>query len=253
MNLCSIYFLLVLLLLLPVRADESSNFQYGPRPPQAVFDPDDVLDPLTAKELSLPLAENLKNDGVDVIVVVLKDIKNAPPMHVAGRFADAWCTSPIQCVVLHVPGRADSPWIVPHGRLVDHLKLELIQADVESSERRARTETDDARKVKAAAQEASDLLRIWMGNAIERSKRIQTEAARIRQELENDSRKKKIGLFSLIAVFFILLAVAAFIYRISRRRGPRYFPHYQSQSRLGAPYSGGNNAVRNLGIQASRS
>lgn len=247
------HFLLVFLLFLPLQARESMDFQYGPRPPQAIFDPDDILDPRFAKELSGPLAKHFSEEGVDVIVVILKDIHNAPPEHVAGQFAAAWCDSLIHCVVLHVPGRADSPWIVPHGRLVEHLKKELVETEVADSERRARAETDDAHKVKAAAEEASDLLRIWMGNAIEHSKKIQTEAARIRRELENYSRKQRIGLFSLIASFLLLLAVCAYLIRIFRRRGPRHFPNHQWQTRLGAPYSGGNHSVRDLGSHPPRS
>ncbi|MGL5018546.1 MAG: hypothetical protein ACRDBP_10450, partial [Luteolibacter sp.] len=62
--------------LFSARASEGSGppFQYGSRPPGSVFDPSGHLDSMLAKAISDPLEEHLKNEGVDVIVVVLPEL-----------------------------------------------------------------------------------------------------------------------------------------------------------------------------------
>ena len=238
--------LLVLLFSAQAFATSPADFEYGPRPVLSVFDPDEILEPAMAKKISEPLAKNLAEEQVDVIVVIIKDIGNAPPEHVAKQFAAAWCKSPIHCVVLHVPGNADSPWIVPTGPLIDHIKPEKVQQDVNDRERRAHAEPDDSNKVKAAAGEAADMLRYWMKNAINHSEMLQTESTRIRLEQETIARKKQIALFGILASIIPLLAGITVLIRIIRRMGPGYFPHHAWHLRLGAPHAGGNHAVTNL-------
>ena len=58
-------------------------FEYGPRPPLSVFDPNGFLDPAQVKAVSDPLAAFYQKEGIDVIVVVVPDLGNAPPEHVA--------------------------------------------------------------------------------------------------------------------------------------------------------------------------
>lgn len=118
-------------------AEGSADFEYGKRPSRAVFDPDDVLDSSVKDQISDTLEKTLKENGVDVVVVVVKTIDNAPPDHVAKRFATAWCKGLVHAVVLHVPGRADSPWIVPSGELINQLKPEIVQQQVAEGVRRA--------------------------------------------------------------------------------------------------------------------
>jgi hypothetical protein len=241
-----------MLLIVPLFAAEKPPFEHGPRPQLSVFDPYQILDPAQVKEISNPLVRNLKVEGVDVIVVVLKDTGNAPPEHIAKQFADAWCDSDIHCIVLHVPGRMDSPWIVPAGRLIDHLNTDKVLGDVADRERRARAETDDLHKVEAAAEEAADMLRIWMGNAIIRSETIQREAARIRRAQDAFASKRQIALFAGIASLVAMLGGVALMIRLFRARGPGYFPNNGWQPRLGAPHAGGNNAVSDLASPPNR-
>ncbi|MES2660067.1 MAG: hypothetical protein V4689_15705 [Verrucomicrobiota bacterium] len=247
MNAKAAIFLLAFLFAVPVFAKAPADFEYGPRPTSSVFDPDEILDPTWVKGIEEPLARNFKEQHVDVIVVVLKDIGNAPPDHVARQFANAWCQSPLHCVVLHVPGNQDSPWIVPAGQLIDHIEPEEVEQDVNDRERRARAEPDDAHKVEAAAGEAADMLRYWMGSAITRSEMIQTEGTRLRLELETNVRKKQIALFATLAAIIPIFAGIAVLINILRRQGPGYFPNHLWQLRLGAPHAGGNHAVSNLG------
>ncbi len=239
---------LLIALAAPVRAAE---FEYGPRPPQSVFDPNGFLDPANLREISDPLATIYKTEGVDVIVVVLADLGDAPPEHVAGRFAEAWCTSPLHCVVLHVPGHAESPWIIPGGRLVGQLVPEQVAQAVDAASRRAASEPNPAAQVAAAAIEASDLLRYWMANAINRSEIIRTESTRMRAELQNKAARWRIVLLTA-AVFAIPLVVGVSLLVVTlRNRGPGSFPKQPWKPRLGAPHAGGNHAVVHLGAPQS--
>lgn len=222
-------------------------FEYGPRPPQSVFDPKDILEPVRAKAISDPLAALYQKERIDVIVVVLADLGNAPPEHVARSFASAWCESPMHCVVLHVPGREDGPWIVPGGRLVEYLNPAEVQQAVNNGRRRAASEAKDADKVGAAANEAADMLRYWMGNAINRDDMIRTESGRVRAELEAQSRRWKMGVMLTAGSVVPVIAGISLAIVFLRRRGPRYFPQPVSGKRLGAPHAGGNHAVVDLG------
>ena len=239
--------LLVILSMVPAVAKGPMDFEYGPRPPLAVFDPDEVLEPVMAKEISAPLAKNLAEEQVDVIVVILKDTGSAPPEHVARQFAEAWCRTPMHCVVLHVPGNPNTPWIVPAGQLINHINSAKVEQDVGDRQRRARAEPDDIHKVKSAASEAADMLRYWMKNAINHSEMIQTESVRIRLEQESIARKKQIALVGTLAAIIPLILGMTVLFRMIRRMGPGYFPNHLWHLRLGAPHAGGNHAVVNLG------
>lgn len=225
----------------------ASEFEFGPRPPLAVFDPAGVLDPAMAKSISDPLVTIYQQEGIDVIVVILKEIGLAPPEHVAGRFAAAWCQSPIHCIVLHVPGREGSPWITPLGKMVGHINPEAVNTAVGNAHRRVSAESGDTQKVRAAATEAADMLRIWMGSALIQTSDIQAEAENMRRELEAQSRRWKLGAMIAAAAFIPLVAVIALAVSLFNNRGPRRFPSNHGQPRLGAPHSGGNHAVVDLG------
>lgn len=223
------------------------TFEYGPRPPLSVFDPTGFLEPSKLKEIADPLAEFFQKEGIDVIVVVLADLGNAPPEHVARSFASAWCASPLHCIVLHVPGREDGPWIIPDGRLVGHLNPDQVQQAVSDGRRRAAAEPKEPDKVRAAANEAADMLRYWMANAINRSDMIQAESTRMRLELENQSRRWKMAAMLTVASVIAGIAGISMLIVFLRSRGPRYFPKSRSSPRLGAPHAGGNHAVVDLG------
>jgi hypothetical protein len=228
-------------------AQGPTDFEYGARPPLAIFDPSGILEPEVVKEISTPLAELHKKEGIDVIVVILTDLKQAPPDHVARQFARAWCESASHCVVLHVPGREDSPWIVPAGKLIDHLKQDQLEQSVAAARRRAASESSDPNKVRAAATEAADMLRYWVANARNRSEMIQTTSTRVHMELETQSRRWKVAALIAAASAIPVIAGIYALVVVRRRRGPRYFPDQAYQPRLGAPYAGGNHAVANLG------
>jgi hypothetical protein len=244
-------FAINLLLACMAMAEEPQAFEYGPRPPLAVFDPASVLDPPRIKELSDTLTTIFKNEGVDVLVVVLTDLKGAPPEHVARRFAKAWCQSPIHAVVLHVPGRQDSPWIIPLGRLLEAIKPEQVKESVANAQRRASRETNDTEKVRTAANEAADFLRYWTQNVFNRSEILLTEQAKLQLEQGKRSRSWRIATLVGIAALVPFLAGISFLVTRLRKGGPRIFPATAHQPRLGAPHAGGNHLIAELAAPKS--
>lgn len=224
------------------------DFEYGQRPTNAIFDPKDVLGAKASREISEPLARIHLNEGIDVIVVILENLADAPPEHVARLFAAAWCDTPIHAVVLHVPGRADSPWIVPNGKFAATVRPEVIDAAVAEARRNASREPDDAGKVRAATTEAADMLRYWTGNAIIRSEFIKAKAGQMRHEQEIKTRKWKYGLLLAASCAIpAIVGIAMVFLWFRKRRGSHRFPKPNVQRRLGAPHAGGNHAVVNLG------
>lgn len=239
--------LLLALAFLVSFAAAQADFEYGARPPQSVFDPQNQLDPAVAAEIATPLEGILRNEDVDIMVVVLPSLDNAPPEHVAGRFAAAWSKSPIHAVVLHVPGHKDTPWIVPSGRLLATARPEMVRQKLADGTRNVAREPDENSKVRAAATEAADMLRYLMHNAINRREFLETERTRIRLDLENKALRKRILLLgSAVSVFVVLFALAWLLLHY-RRPGPRLFPDARPPRRLGAPHCGGNHAVVDLG------
>ncbi len=228
-------------------AQSPEPFEYGSRPPLSVFDPGGFLDPGVLKEISDPLAIIQKNEGIDILVIVLRDLENAPPEHVARRFAKAWCTSQIHCVVLHVPGRMDSPWIVPAGKLVDVLEPDQVRHAVEDGQRRAALEPKEPDKVRAAATEAADMLRYWTSNVINRTELIRTERTKMRVQLETKARLWRLAALLTVGAIIPIIVMISLIIFWFRRRGHRYFPNRAWQFRLGAPHAGGNHAVATIG------
>ncbi len=238
--------LLTLFPLLATPARAAADFDYGPRPSVPVFDPGKVLSPAEITEISAPLSAAYQRDKIDVMVVVLPELGGAPPEHVAKSFAEAWCESPLHCVVLHVPGRTDSPWLVPAGKLLEHLSPEEIQSATATAHRYTAAEEKDAGKLKVATSEAIVLVRYWLGNVLHQNQLIQAHQIETQHAQETKIRNWKIAGFMALASAIALAAGSSFILLFLRRRGPAYFPEYESLQRLGAPHAGGNHATIQL-------
>lgn len=239
--------LCVVTLASPAVSIATPAFEYGPRPPLCVFDPTEQLKPETVKELSESLAAIYQKEGIDVIVVILNDLGKAPPEHVAKRFAEAWSKSSIHCVILQVSDHADSPWVVPGGKILGYLNPDQVQLAVASIQRHAAAEPRDEDKIITAANESADMLRYWMANAINRSAMIQTESAKMRKDLETKARQRQVAVMIAAGTFIPIIAGISLLVVVLRSRRPAYFPDPAWQPRLGAPHAGGNHAVADLG------
>ena len=62
-----------------------------------------------------------------------------------------------------------------------------------------------------------------------------------------------IVVLAVLAAIVLLLMAIVFVISRSREPDPCYFPEPISQPRLGAPYGGGNQAIRDLGPPLPRS
>lgn len=237
---------LVLLELAGARAAET-EFEYGPRPANSVFDPNGVLDATTLGKITEPMQRLRKSEGIDIVVVVLDDLKGAPPEHVAGRFAAAWSDSLIRAVVLHVPGREDSPWIITGGEFTELLQPESMARDTTHDKRLASYEPTDAGKVHVAVEGAADRLRYWKATHFNATEARKKAIARMRLEDEDKSRQWRIVVFTSVSCLIPLFLLCYLLYRMLRRPGSRHFPDVVPPRRMGAPHAGGNHAVTKLG------
>jgi hypothetical protein len=226
--------------------EKKTEFEWGPRPPTAVFDPDGLIDATFAAEISMGLAEVLKNEVIDIIVVVLKDIDNAPPEYIAKMFATAWARSPFNCVVLYVPGRTDNPWLFAAKKVTEFHDLKDVEIILSDVRQRILEKSGETERLKTATQEAVELMRYWINTVV-----ITSNTLRQQQETINyykKRREERIWYLILFSVAFFIPSIAAvwLLVRQLKRLRPAYFPQYKTQTRLGAPYSGGNRIIVDL-------
>jgi hypothetical protein len=223
-----------------------TDFEYGSRPPLAVFDPTGVLNSEDLKAISDPLATLYQNENIDVLVVTLADLAGAPPEQVARQFSESWKKADMHVVVLHVPGRKDSPRIVPFGKWLDLIEPRAIQRAIDESESRAAREITEPEKIRTAANEAANMLRYWTKHVIDRREMIQTENLKLRKQVEERNRNLRMAiLLALAAVIPFVIGISLLVITL-RKRGPLFFPNRAWHPRLGAPYAGGNHVVVNL-------
>ncbi|WP_386821113.1 TPM domain-containing protein [Luteolibacter algae] len=213
------------------------------RPRDSIFDPGDILTPQERLDISLPLQGILANEGIDVLVVILPKLGDAPLEHVAESFAEKWGAAKINSVVLHVPGNPRTPWIFPGEIMSENVKPEILRETLDAAEKRAAAEPNDFGKIRAASIEAADALRYWTGNAILQSESL--ISARMEKRVEYDKRKRLLKIAAILgaaAAIPLIAGISFFILRL-RKSGPRLFPAIRKTPRLGAPYSGGNSTL----------
>lgn len=246
MKLFSVLLLFVFQLSSALADQTQAGFKYGERPNNSIFDPSGVLTIKEQAQIAEPLASVLANEGIDVVVVILPEIGDAPPVHVAKGFARKWTITDVNAVVLHVPGMPETPWIFPGTAMTTLVDSETLADFIASAKKRAAAEPTDYDKVRAASIEASDALRHWMGGSA-----IQSEANIKNNQAANMAfeRRKwivKIAAALAAASLIPLIFGVAFIVIRFRKNRPKSFPMVRVSQRLGAPYAGGNNAVHKI-------
>jgi len=228
-------------------------FEYGPRPPLPVFDPTSILTPDEAVKIAQPMEDLRRKEGVDVFTVVLPDLGEAPPEHVAKRFADAWGNPDIHAIVLYTPNTKGSPWIIPGGKVISLIKQELIKKSVADAQRRASLQPTPSGKVRAATEEAADLLRMWTGSAVTHGENVRDwRNTLLTQRSERIQRWKYIALAvgcSIIPLFFLGWKIRSHL----AGKAPLRFPQPTYSRRLGAPFCGGNSASLDLETSSGKS
>lgn len=232
---------------LPASAAPTPEFEYGPRPPSHISDPASLLPPENLKEIADPLATILQKEHIDIFVVVLADLKDTPPEHIARLFAKAWSQSELNCVILHVPGNKESPWIVPAGLVTQVIPTQTLKQAVAEARRRSSIEDTETAKVRAATREAADMLRYWAGSVTAFSEKLRAEQASFNRKEMLKRRFWRLGPLAAAALIGISALVIPLLVVIVRKNRPRHFPNPAAQPRLGAPYCGGNHASITLG------
>jgi len=224
-----------------------AEFEYGPRPASAIYDPEARLSPEMAKPLAAELAKIKNRDRVDIIVVALADVGSLPPETVARRFGEAWGNDLLHAVVLDVANREDGPWVYVGGKSIEGDRKEFVPKMLKDILRRARQEPDRDACLHSAVTQTSDLLRYLLGYVVTKGEALQTEAVSLRNEKEKRARQLRILMIGSAVGFLpfcgiLFLAISALL-----RRRPRHFPPILWTRRFGAPYAGGNNATADLG------
>jgi hypothetical protein len=240
--------LFLLLSWLPLHANPKVISEYGPRPENGIYDPENSLSPELVDRLAADLKVLHSRDGADVIVVILPTMGELPAEHVAKRFSDAWAGEDLLCaVVLDVTGRNDGPWIHIGGSVTNSDRRDVIPSLVQQGLRRARQEPDRESALRSAAEESSNIIRFLLGRVKKQSDDYLARLTKLRLEEEmRQERKRKILIASGVGVvggsgLLCLIVIAVLRWR------PRHFPLIVPARRLGAPYAGGNNAIFNLG------
>lgn len=234
--------LLFVLLVVANVNTQAANFKYSHRPPDSIFDPTDVLTLQERKAISAPLDEIRKKERIDIIIVILPEIGDTPPSLLAAEFPEQWCQLKMNAVVLYVPGNPDSPWIFPARIISNAVKPNALKETFSAAQKRASAEPTENGKIRVAAIEAADALRYWDGSAVLVTENI--VQSRLRAQFAYERRQR---LYKLSAVFGAAAAIPGiagliFIFLRLKNSGSKRFPQTRKLTRLGAPYSGGNNA-----------
>lgn len=226
--------------------DAGETSKYGERPHDGVFDPTDSLLPVQRKEISEPLGRLLENEGVDILVVILPEIGDAPIRHVAKGFRDEWASESLNAIVLHVIGHQESPWIFPGDTINRVVKSEKLADSIQTAESRARSEPTEFARIRAASIEAADIMRYWIGGAAIGSEALISE--RLSRKLAFEKRERLIKLAAMIGLAGAIPLIFGVVFFITmlKKRGARNFPLVRKTPRLGAPYAGGGKAMSNI-------
>ena len=234
-------------LILPVAAlptatskPPAATFEFGSRPATAVLDQPAILSAARLAEITEELEKARTQEGLDVIVVILKSLDGTPPEQVAQRFAEAWCNPLFHSVVLYIPGDPAGLRIVPGGKLLRLFSPAAVRETVAQAQRRAACELKEEDHVRAAATEAADMLRILASDGT-------YWTTQRNPQLHQQKRLTWLGLpvktVLLPVTGSLLLALAVgtwLVVRRSRNNRRREFPEPVWKIRLGAPYAGGN-------------
>lgn len=223
--------------------EKAIDFEHGVRPPNGVFDPLGLLDAHTLRQIEEPLTPLLQEEKIEVIVVVLDDLGGAPPEFIARRFADAWCSSPVHAVVLHVPGNEDSPWIDPRGTFLERMPPNIVRERVTQAKRNAAREPTEADKVRAASVEAADMLRFWTGGTAMVDAMVREARQTHMHHARNENKVRGIRAYLLVGGGILLVIATLVLLTVRRKPKRRIFPEFKIPSRMGAPHAGGNHAT----------
>lgn len=224
-----------------------------PRPASGVHDPSSWLTPIERRQLERDLLELRERDGVDLKVAVLDRAPGVPGQPYAAKLAAAWGESAAHGVVVHVRN-SDGPWLAVGGALTETAGRPVVDESLREAARRISAERDEHRRVMSAVEELSDFLRFLGNRGLHHEERRKTQ--RLENELMRTRRALLIRLALLgggVALVGAIAGVFAWMRHWRRHRAPLRFPETVWRVRLGAPFSGGSDAVARFGEDRPRS
>lgn len=210
------------------------------RPPRHIFDPAKWLNPEEEDRISIQLADQLRENEIDVYIVTRAKQPVQGAKTYARTLGEAWTRAPVWCVIFYVPGDPSGFHVQAGGIGLDPARVNRAVAE---ASKRAKREMSEKDRVMAAWVECAEVLR-FMHNARDRNlDAVIEQQKKLKNESVNKDKWKRIIIVSVVSAIVILLAGAWFILsKIRKKRCPAVFefPETSWRIRYLAPYSGGS-------------
>lgn len=194
------------------------------------------------------LSEWKSTHGVDIHLVILPNLHNTPPEHVAEQIATHWGERSLYGVVLHVPG-GDGPHLWWDGEIIKSIQLDprARREMISRMEKRSRSQIAERERVFYAMEEMSDTLRVIRAQHAQMLKLRDKWNEKVFQQWSDNRLSRRSKIIIAAAAAFTALVILIVLIRYLRKRGKTYqFPRISSQRRFGAAHAGGSGATINL-------
>lgn len=228
--------------------NSSSLFRMPVKPSSHVSDESEWLSPEERLVWEKQLDAWFKNDGVDIYLVILKDMHNTPAEHVVQQIATQWGARDLHGVVLYVPG-GDGPHLWWDGKIVETLKIEprMRKDMIARMEKRCRSQVTELDRVYAAIHELSDSMRVINAQYKQMNVLRDKWNSTLYQHWSKNRVTSRTKIIIAVSVAIFGLSFLAWLVRRSTRHSKKIlFPRTSPQRRFGAAHAGGSGATINL-------
>ncbi|MEM6910154.1 MAG: TPM domain-containing protein [Verrucomicrobiota bacterium] len=250
----SLLWLLAWLPLLQAQEASSPSSPFPKRENRQVADLAEILSATQLSQLERDLASFQESDGIDVFLLTLPGSKDDYPEDSVGQLAHSWGgRSALGAMVLSFSAEPQTPLVVPLGTQLKQIRSQNPQQLVDLALQRAASAGAPAAVLDRLCREMAEELRILAQRNNYRASEVQRkiEAADglapsaplgTPSETWQSWLPAAIGLAAGgLVILAIVLKLALFTNRLRQN-----FPNVKPRTRLGAPYSGGNNAAIRL-------
>lgn len=208
------------------------------RPADGIHDPAGMLSPAERQRLGGELAEWRKSAGIDVMVVLTKEMPVDNPQAYAEGLAMRWGDAGGRVLILHTPIDPRSPWISISGRVSGELPRPVLDEIAKTAGKRARAAGSPAAAVRAAATAVADELRFLSaraGKAVAPPVKLRTRDI-VFIFLRSLPKWLFMGVFTLMMGVPVLIFIVRRLHAWLLQRWPRTFPEVSWKARFGAPH-----------------
>jgi hypothetical protein len=223
----------------------SSVFTIPPKPISQVSDESAWFSPSEKKVWEKQLTDWKTRDGVEIFLVVLKDLRSLPAEHVSREISHRWGNPKFCGVLLYVIG-SGTPQIWWDGEIVEKIQLDprAKREMILRMEKRAASELSELDKIHSAAHQLSDTMRVinsqWKQLSFIRDKWNDS----VYRHWAAERLKRRSQLIALISISSVVLLITAVLFRrYWQQRQVYHFPRISARRRFAAPHGGGSGAV----------